>query len=737
MAELSLEGCTPEPLMSYLKALGVLRSVAEQADHDVHGCWRDGTFVLDTNLDRHGLIHFFLQRYRPTPIIAPWAGGSGFFGSDNRIALDAICNSNSDRLTGFASLIRRVRELLIGLQIKSKPSPEVKEGLLRRYRRDLPDEFVGWMDTALVLQTAGQSFPPLLGTGGNDGRLDFTQNYMQRLVSLGFTKLDLADEAAGWLRQALFAEPVRGLLSAAVGQFDPGRAGGPNATTGMEGNALVNPWDFVLMLEGTLILAGAAARRLGAGQHDRAAFPFTVRPSAVGYASEADKEEADSHGEIWLPLWDALAPLAEVRLVFAEGRAETNGRQSRDGVDFARAVASLGTDRGISAFVRYGFLKRSGKSFVAAPLGAFPVRVRLAADLLREVDNWLDTLRWSSSGDDVPARFPMVRHRVEAGIFDYCRYAHGQEDASWFQPVLAALGAAERELALGDTPPEKRRVRRPLAGLSSDWLAAAHDGSREYRLALSLAFLVGERNKSGPIRRYVEPVGWKKGAWQWTERGGHVVWTRGDLTRNLGAILTRRMMEADKAGENPLPLDSIFPATLADVAAFRANHTDDQKLEDLLWGLMLVSPKGSAWPRVRFDDDFILPRAYALLKLTLLPGRLEWAEYEGKAILRLNRPEEDEGASGATVKPEPAMLAKLRAGHVDAACALAARRLRASGFVPIASHFGDGSRRDTEWSAGDTPPARLLASLLFPISRQSVNHLAELVLRPPKIDPLA
>jgi len=30
--EVVLEGCTPEPLMGYLKALGVLRLVAEQED---------------------------------------------------------------------------------------------------------------------------------------------------------------------------------------------------------------------------------------------------------------------------------------------------------------------------------------------------------------------------------------------------------------------------------------------------------------------------------------------------------------------------------------------------------------------------------------------------------------------------------------------------------------------------------------------------------------------------------
>jgi CRISPR-associated protein Csx17 len=729
MAVQHLDGCTPEPLMGYLKALGVLRIVAEQADDGVRGGWSDGVFVLESNHDRIGLVDFFLEGYAPTPIIAPWAGGSGFFGADNRVALDMISGSESSRLTGFGTVIVQVRETLKKLGLKNKPTPEEKEGLLRRYRREMPDIFVEWMDAALVLQKAGQSFPPLLGTGGNDGRLDFTQNYMQRLVSLGFAGKALVPGAKDWLHQSIFAEPARDLISAAVGQYDPGKAGGPNATMGMEGNALVNPWDYILMLEGALILAGAATRRLGVGQHDRAAFPFTVRPSAVGYGSEADVEESDSRGEMWLPLWRARASLGETRLMFAEGRAETNGRQSRDAVDFARAASSLGTDRGIDAFVRYGFLKRSGKSFVAAPLGTFPVRTQRASDLLREADPWLDALRWSSSGDDVPSRFRVARHRVETSIFDYCRYAQSEDDASWFQLVISALGAAERELAVGDAPPDKRRVRRPFGGLSSEWLVVGDDGSREFRLARSLAFLIGDRDKTGPIRRYMEPVEWEQGAWRWSERGTHVVWSGGDIARNLGAILVRRLMDADKAGETPLPLDSLFPASLADVTAFAYGQIDDQKLLDLLWGLVLVSAKGAAHTPSGPDDASLLPRAYALLKLTLLPGRLQW---EGRK-LRLSQPT-DESDIGIAVKPEPAVFGRLRAGDVRGACEIAGRRLRASGLLPLASQIGDGSRRDVEWSAGGVSPARLLGSLLFPIPSQSVKALADVVLRRPKVE---
>ena len=75
--ELELRGCTPEPLMAYLKALGIFRLVAEQKDPAARACWRNDTFVLLSYLDREVLLRFFLGEYRPTPIVSPWNGGSG------------------------------------------------------------------------------------------------------------------------------------------------------------------------------------------------------------------------------------------------------------------------------------------------------------------------------------------------------------------------------------------------------------------------------------------------------------------------------------------------------------------------------------------------------------------------------------------------------------------------------------------------------------------------------------
>jgi CRISPR-associated protein Csx17 len=88
-----LAGCTPTPLAHYLKALAVLRLIAEQADPQVRGWWKGERFFLLTRLDRPALLQFFLTTYAPTPLIAPWNGGSGFFPKDNTEGPDAIAHS--------------------------------------------------------------------------------------------------------------------------------------------------------------------------------------------------------------------------------------------------------------------------------------------------------------------------------------------------------------------------------------------------------------------------------------------------------------------------------------------------------------------------------------------------------------------------------------------------------------------------------------------------------------------
>ena len=146
-----LHGCTPEPLMSYLKALGILRLVSEQVDPTTLGRWSQDRFVLESLLSREGLVDFFLKDYTPTPILGPWAGGSGFFGNDNRVAVRAINTSSSVRLAPYREAIESIQCILEDEGITEKPSKDAKSLLLRRYRREMPDAFISWMDAVMAL----------------------------------------------------------------------------------------------------------------------------------------------------------------------------------------------------------------------------------------------------------------------------------------------------------------------------------------------------------------------------------------------------------------------------------------------------------------------------------------------------------------------------------------------------------------------------------------------------------
>lgn len=720
---LPLAGCTPEPLMSYLKALGVLRLVGEQADGDARGCWRNEVFVLHSKLDRDALTNFFLNDYRPTPIVGPWAGGSGFFSKDNKKVVSTLASPNSSkRCKAYQQVIEAVQSILKQVDIKDKPTAEQKVELLRRYRSQLPQEVIQWMDAALVLQSNGQAFAPLLGTGGNDGRLDFSQNFMARLVTLGVHNTTPDSRAAHWLDNALFGDPVSGLAAAAVGQFAPGRAGGPNATQGMEGDATDNPWDFVLMIEGALLLSGAAVRRLGVGGDSKSAFPFTVRASAAGFASGSDADAVNGRGELWLPLWSRPIGLMELTTLFGEGRAEVGGRPARDGVDFARAVASLGVDRGIQQFTRLSFLKRSGKAFLAAPLGRVLVRRQESVDLLRQLDPWLDRFRKAvessaKSADKIPKRFASAIRTIDSAIFDFAKHGGNR----LFQRIIVALGQAERELALTPGKVGQSLTKSlPLIGLSSHWIAAANDATPEFEIAVALAGVHDREKKIGSLRSNLEPVVvWRgdddKLAAKWAEKDRAVVWNSANLTTNLAAVLRRRLMDGERNGCKDLPLAASKFVSLGTMSRFLAGELDERRIEDLLWGLMLLpqAPGRSSRP---LDDANAppLPRAYALLKLLFLPQPLK--------------------ADGLTVaiKPEPSVVSLLTAGRVGEACRVAMRRLRASGLSPLPHPRSGGVVRDTDWQELDNLSGegqRLAAALLLPLHDADVNQLRKLVAR--------
>ncbi len=747
MPEISLTGCTPEPLMSYLKALGVFRVVAEQADPDTKLSWATGVAHLHGQLDRNGLTSFFTEQYRPTPILAPWNGGSGFYGGGAE-PLDAIAKSTADRFLLYRTAIARIRSFVPD----SKPKDQQKESLLIQCRSELPDEIVPWLDVCFALGEEGPNYFPLFGTGGNDGRLDFTNNFMQRLADVIPFAADgqLPVSSKQWLDASLFGDTLIGLTKSAIGQFNPGGIGGANATQGkFEADSRVNPWDFVLMIEGALLFAGSIARRLGANTTGRAVFPFCVDSVAVGYGSATASEETSdgSRAELWLPLWSAPTTLAETRHLFAEGRAQLGRHQARNAVEFALAVNLLGISRGVKSFTRFGFLKRNGLAFLAAPLGRIEVVPRPAARLLDDppLTRWISLLRLACRDKEkTPARYQTAVRQIHRAMYDFAHRSEHGNDAMYLLDVLCALGRAERTLANGLAFCQDKHLR-PLQGLSPQWLidaAPAGVAGREFRLAASLASVMAKpATDVGPLRTHIEPVQQMGHGSKWSPGSASAVWSNRPLADNLAAVLLRRLMECQQAAVKGCSLRARVFSPLEDVIAFINAQTDEGMLTDLLWGLLGVN-----WTAVEFhQSDFQKRRAaafrsphvtpaptpFSLIRLTLAPLRLTTEPFQTHARADHRwKIVGNKDSAHVTTTPAMAPFHQLARGDLSEAENSAAQRLWSDRIVP----FGWANRRQrharykTDFAIN---PLRLLAACLFPLSSTALTRLARQVLNPP------
>lgn len=853
MPEHVLTGCRPEPMSAYLRGLAVLRLVSEQADPDATGRWSDRGFVLETHLDAAQLEGFFVHRWRPTPVVSPWNGGSGFYANDDTSGRDAILASTTPRLRVYRQVIRdvlgwpelpprydrvadvlapirtalalmkpsqgrnqlarklagakdapdellrdldrprddvpldlleglsgtgahrgeakalwatvkRARKLvptathlrdlpvplgahieglraskkrrqlqadLVAVQaahphltallrvattgaiplshlealagsrcaVRSLASPwwgavkkarneanqrhrdRYKAELLVAARARLPDAALPWLDTAIVLQDdAKPAYNPLLGSGGNEGHLDYSNHFMQHVVRLLGEGADMPD----LLRASLWARPTTGLVQGKTGQLDPGRAGGYNQGAGVEAKDFtVNPWDFVLMLEGSMALSAAATRRHGRGKK-LASVPFTVGSTASGYTSSTSGEAPKA--EAWLPLWERPTTWRELRHLLGEGRSTVGRRAAATGLDFARAVGTLGVDRGLDAFTRYAFVQRRGDSMVALPAGRVRVRHRPEVRLLDLLDAPLARLdAWLRRFTTVPASLAMARRGVEQAQFR-CAESPSRHN---FTLLTQQLGRVER-LVSQRARTRAPTLRTPLGGLTTAWLRQC-EATPEVRVAAALASIV-RTGPVGPLRANTSGVD-AAHPWAWASGGGQRHWHGRNLAERLLAVLSRRLLDAERLGAGDLPLAAHRWLRPPDVVPFLYGDTDDALLEDLLFGFTWITD----WREPRLDGPSLevapVPRSWTLLRLVHLP------------TFRLQHIGLD-----LTHRAEPRVLSLLRARQTRRALDLARHRLRVQG-MPVYPLEPDPS----------LDPVRLAASLLIPTSPRRVD----------------
>jgi CRISPR-associated protein Csx17 len=501
-----LAGLRPEPLASYLAGLGLIRTLGEQADPDATAAWTDAGLVITTSVP--DLAAWLATAYVPTPVLSPWNNGSGFGSKDKEPlrVLNRLRAHPSTRLTQFRAAIevaeQVVREARVKGWITDAASGGDKGRVVLEFRNRCPESLLPWIDAAVVLAGDDTFFPPLLGTGGNDGRLDFSTNFHQRLLDV----IDTGDRSLTLARDLLDGTEAEPLANASVGQFDPGAAGGPGSSRFGGAASLVNPWGYVLMVEGALLFAASTVRR---NQHyrvgeQRAAMPFTVTASPDGTDSGASGEE--SRGEVWLPVWNRQFSQAEIKQLFAEARASWRGRPARRAVDFYAATKTLGVTRGVDTFARYGLHRRNGLAFTAVPLDRVAVREKSEVRLAADVEDWVSLVRRSDASS-------AVSEAIRG--FDKAHLKYAQDGGGLpLGRMLAALTQLEQAVGRSGRIKEAIRLRHPpRADKFLSFLIS--ESTLELRIAVGIASCAtlagaGQTRTMRQILLPVDPDGWRQ-----------------------------------------------------------------------------------------------------------------------------------------------------------------------------------------------------------------------------------
>jgi len=703
-------GLGSRPLATYLAALGLAKVVGEQADPQARFGWSGESFTIRSTVT--DLVEFLIAAYRPTPVVSPWNGGSGFGAKDKGQVevLDQIVDSDTERLAAYRATITAARQLL------SVADPSWDKGrTVQELRNWLPDEALAWLDAAVVLTSDGAVFPPLLGTGGNDGRLDFSSNFHQRLVTVLPELGAKAATSRGWASDLLNGTSTTPLIGAAIGQYDPLAAGGPSSSIHGAADSLVNPWLFVLMVEGLMWFASAPARRLGESR-GRAAMPFTVYSSPDGPIPGAANETA--RGELWAPVFRSITA-AHLRQIMGEARASWLGKTAETVPAMYGAVRTFGVDRGIDAFERYGFLQRNGLAFVAAPLDRVEVQQVAGASLAQQPQRRATV--FEKAGGQATAE---AARRFDRALVDYIRDPKPE--------LLLRLLARQTRLEVTALRAEGNRgeLRRPVhLAPAADALAFLDPllaRSAEARVAAGIASgFVGRGEHAVPIRRLL--IGTDPGQ---QHDARPVVAGLGsrplvDVLADLLVWLAHHPADDPRVERGWLPFGGHrHPAHWSDVHAWAAGQLDDRLVEEHLlaclaldWGSVTPSAP-TPRPNTAIDPDLAVLQALA-----------------SGQVIRVGVPTDaTDGRQGL----EHAWAVRLRAGHVDPVCRAAAALLGRS-LVRTGSPTGPTTRHYVRRMmparrAGELAPSppttdqrrgvRLLAALAAPASSGALRRVA-------------
>lgn len=585
------------------------------------------------------------------------------------------------------------------------------------------------------------SFNPLLGSGGNAGRRDFSAGWKQAVGALAAAPMagkgrgkkkasgrgalaSAADVRRSELRAFLLGQPLSWLLEKlAAGSWFSEATKLYNSGQSAARDGEISPWAMVLACEGLAHLIGGASRRLGARARAVGAFPFVTQP----VAPEAVGEAGRVLGEIWTPVWARPMTLAETTTLFSRGRAELRGHGAVTPAAFATAIRKRGVDAGVSEFRRFT-LGRTTSANTFEPrletrfsLDSGSDTACTAASRVLECVTYLVEQRGFPRDRKVGQRwrFEGLRGPIESALLEVAA------EPKRIDAAVAMLDAITTALDRMDRNRGFREGKVRWEALPLEWLPSLFNSEQpgtEVRLALSL---VSSFPATRPFATYRFGVEWKCGPtyahYTHAERPPpRWVWGPGALAPVLGAVLSRKLLDQDVEVDNARHGHAPLPATTSHVRQWLAAGVDEKLFSAWLSRLALFD-----WRRI--------PREVH----ALVHGEVQAPRVDGElALLGLVQPLVDrrplvvrnlspndlltDETGARTTEAARSLVALLRAGNTDAALWLASRRYAMAG-AQLALF-------DAPWRSHD--PDRLVGALLFTISDRDRAVLFERWLRP-------
>lgn len=672
-------GLAPETLGNYLASLGLMRVTARKWPN-VRGAWNGSLFhlingpaTLDDLLDHLCIV---ATQKSWTPYTHDWADAQ----------------KKSTKLKSGATL---------ALWLARAEESEIE------------------MFAAHAVPTRKVNLNPLLGTGGNSGKRNFSDGWVRAIEALAKAKKGAPDKRLE-LKALLAGETVTWLiekLNAASWFSDANKIYNSGQAPYREG--ALSPWSMVLACEGLPFFAGAASRRLGAQARAAGAFPFVTYAAAAESAGEAGRDV----GEVWAPLWNRPMTVREVATLFSRGRAEVRGRGVLTPCAFAVAALRRGVDAGITEFRRFALGRTTSAN-------TFESRFEGEISVTQDLQEIASTTPISTALDRVLAlveqlpkdqkkgdrwRFLGLRGPVERALV---RSAAEPLDSAaacaLLDAVVSSLDRVDRVRAYRD-----RRI--SWEPLPLTWLPFLFSGAlaAEPRLALACASSFPAEQPLATYRFGVERKG--RSFVHVETPPARWVWRAGPFTPVLCDVLGRRILDWEKVlhegGHSDERVRPRAPAGGAHVDRWIGAAVDEDLLARWISRLALFD-----WRFVPREVRSLAPSAHVAGATgnLLLFGLIQPLFDLRPVRLRTDDDLLPEQSGARTPGAARELFNLLRTGRVDAAVRIAASRYSMAG-VPLV-------RTAIPWSVGQ--PDRLLASLLFTVFESDRAALVERWLRP-------